>query len=51
VDEAKALIGNSGLKILSCDSLDEAAKMSVKMAEIVELTKDQAFNVSFALPL
>jgi len=51
VDDAKALIGQSGLKILSCDSLDEAAKMAVKMAEIVELTKDQAFKVSFALPI
>merc|ERR1712032_1737089 len=51
VDDAKALIGQSGLKILSCDSLDEAAKMSVKMAEIVNLTKDQNFQVDFSLPI
>lgn len=27
VDDAKALITDSGLKILACDDLDEAAKM------------------------
>lgn len=27
VDDAKALIADSGLKILACDDLDEAAKM------------------------
>lgn len=27
VDDAKALIANSSLKILACDNLDEAAKM------------------------
>ena len=27
VDDAKALIANSKLKIMSCDNLDEAAKM------------------------
>lgn len=51
VDDAKALIGQSGLKILSCDSLDEAAKMAVKMAEIVNLTQGQGFSVNFELPI
>lgn len=27
VEEAKALIASSGLKIIACDNLDEAAKM------------------------
>lgn len=27
VDDAKVLIADSGLKILACDDLDEAAKM------------------------
>lgn len=27
VDDAKALIADSGLKILACDDLDEAARM------------------------
>lgn len=51
VDDAKALIGTSGMKILSCDSLDDAAKMAVKMAEIVELTEGQNFKVNFELPI
>jgi len=51
VDDAKALIGNSGMKILSCDSLDEAAKMVVKMSEIMSLVQDQQFKVNFELPI
>jgi len=51
VDDAKALIGQSGMKILSCDSLDEAARMVVKMAEIVQITQGQGFKVNFELPL
>lgn len=31
VDDAKALIADSGLKILACDDLDEAAKMVNKL--------------------
>lgn len=51
MDDAKALIGNSGMKILSCDSLDEAAKMVVKMSEIMSLIQDQQFKVNFELPI
>jgi succinyl-CoA synthetase beta subunit len=51
VDDAKALIAQSGMKILSCDSLDEAARMVVKMAEIVQITRGQGFKVNFELPL
>lgn len=35
VDDAKALITDSGLEILACDDLDEAAKMVIKLCETV----------------
>ncbi|XP_006837754.1 PREDICTED: succinyl-CoA ligase [ADP-forming] subunit beta, mitochondrial [Chrysochloris asiatica] len=51
VDDAKALIADSGLKILACDDLDEAAKMVVKLSEIVALAKQAQVDVKFQLPL
>ena len=39
VDDAKALIAGSNLRILSCDNLDEAAKMAVRLSNIVSLAK------------
>ncbi|KAM9206501.1 LOW QUALITY PROTEIN: succinate--CoA ligase [ADP-forming] subunit beta, mitochondrial-like [Dugong dugon] len=50
VDVAKALIADSGLKILACDDLDEAAKLVVKLSEIVTLTKQGQVDVKFQLP-
>uniref|UniRef100_A0A6I8PQ86 Succinate--CoA ligase [ADP-forming] subunit beta, mitochondrial n=1 Tax=Ornithorhynchus anatinus TaxID=9258 RepID=A0A6I8PQ86_ORNAN len=51
VDDAKALITASGLKILACDDLDEAAKMVVKLSEIVTLAKQAQVDVKFQLPI
>jgi len=51
VDDAKALIAMSNLKILPCDNLDEAAKMIVKLSSIVSLAKDANIDVNFALPI
>lgn len=51
VDDAKALIADSGLKILACDDLDEAAKMVVKLSEIVTLAKEAHVDVKFQLPI
>ncbi|NP_001087509.1 succinate-CoA ligase, ADP-forming, beta subunit S homeolog [Xenopus laevis] len=51
VDDAKALITASGLKILACDDLDEAAKMVVKLSEIVTLAKLAQVDVKFQLPI
>uniref|UniRef100_A0A8I3N2F1 succinate--CoA ligase (ADP-forming) n=1 Tax=Canis lupus familiaris TaxID=9615 RepID=A0A8I3N2F1_CANLF len=51
VDDAKALITDSGLKILACDDLDEAAKMVVKLSEIVNLAKQAQVDVKFQLPI
>ncbi|XP_005071025.1 succinate--CoA ligase [ADP-forming] subunit beta, mitochondrial [Mesocricetus auratus] len=51
VDDAKALIADSELKILACDDLDEAAKMVVKLSEIVTLAKEAHVDVKFQLPI
>lgn len=51
VDDAKALIADSQLKILACDDLDEAAKMVVKLSEIVSLAKEAHVDVKFELPI
>jgi len=51
VDEAKALIAASQFKILACDNLDEAAKMVVKLSDIVTLAQQASIDVAFELPL
>uniref|UniRef100_A0A0K0EJS3 Succinate--CoA ligase [ADP-forming] subunit beta, mitochondrial n=1 Tax=Strongyloides stercoralis TaxID=6248 RepID=A0A0K0EJS3_STRER len=49
VTTAKALIANSGLKVFSCDDLDEAAQLAVKLSAIVKLAKESSLDVSFEL--
>uniref|UniRef100_A0A4D5R935 Succinate--CoA ligase [ADP-forming] subunit beta, mitochondrial n=1 Tax=Scolopendra viridis TaxID=118503 RepID=A0A4D5R935_SCOVI len=51
VDDAKALIAASNLKILACDNLDEAAKMVVRLSTIVGLAKSAQVDVKFELPI
>lgn len=51
VEDAKALIAASNLKILACDNLDEAAKMVVQLSDIVNLAKNISVDVKFELPL
>ena len=51
VDDAKVLIANSGMKILPCDNLDEAARLAVKLSNIVSLAKDARLDVNFEIPL
>jgi len=51
VEDAKALIAASNLRILSCDNLDEAAKMAVRLSNIVSLAKDAQVDVKFELPI
>ncbi|GAU89642.1 hypothetical protein RvY_02171 [Ramazzottius varieornatus] len=51
VDDAKILIAGSRLKILAADDLDEAAKMAVKLAQIVRLAKEGGLDVKFELPI
>merc|ERR1711972_276214 len=51
IDDAKALIAASPLKILACDNLDEAAKMIVRLSNIVTLAKSAKVDVQFELPM
>ncbi|KAK2145603.1 hypothetical protein LSH36_669g02024 [Paralvinella palmiformis] len=51
VEDAKALIAASNLKILACDSLEEAAKMVVRLSDIVDLAHEISVDVKFELPL
>merc|ERR1711973_875661 len=46
VDEAKVMIGSSGLKILPVSDLEEAARLSAKLSKIVSLAKDAHINLS-----
>merc|ERR1711963_289231 len=47
VDEAKVMIGSSGLKILPVNDLDEAARLSVKLSKIVEIAKEAHVSIKF----
>ncbi|XP_065187976.1 succinate--CoA ligase [ADP-forming] subunit beta, mitochondrial-like [Sycon ciliatum] len=51
VEDAKALIAHSGLRILPVDDLDEAAKMVVRLSNIVSLAKESSVDVSFSFPI
>lgn len=51
VDDAKVLIANSGMKILPVDNLDEAARLVVKLSNIVTLAKSAHVDVNFEMPL
>ncbi|KAG0237186.1 ATP-grasp domain-containing protein [Mortierella sp. GBAus27b] len=51
VDEAKKLIAESGLRIITADDLDEAASKSVKLSQMVHMAREAKINVSFELPI
>merc|ERR1712077_180910 len=51
VDEAKVMIGASGMKILPVDNLDEAARLAVKLSNIVGIARDADLSVNFQLPI
>jgi len=51
VDAAKVLIASAGLKILPTDDLDEAARLVVKLSNIVGLAKSAKLNVNFEIPI
>ncbi|VDO06681.1 unnamed protein product [Brugia timori] len=50
VEDAKALIAAANLRMISCDDLDQAAKMVVKLSEIIQLARSVPVDVSFQLP-
>jgi len=41
------MMAASGLRILSIDNLDEAAKLAAKMSSIMGLAKEAGLNVTF----
>lgn len=47
VDAARALIAQSGLRIISIDDMDVAAKMVVGMSSIVSKSREIGVNVKF----
>jgi len=47
VDEAKIMMKNSGMKIMSIDNLDEAAMIVARMSMIVGLSKEANLDVEF----
>jgi len=51
VDEAKVMIGSSGMKILPVDNLEEAARLAVKISMVVGIARDADLNVNFQLPI
>merc|ERR1712119_5494 len=51
VDEAKVMIGSSGLKILPVDNLDEAARLAAKLSKIVAVARDAHLDVKFEMPI
>merc|ERR1711874_227315 len=51
VDEAKVLIAASGMKILPCSDLEEAARLAVKLSNIVGIARDAHLDVNFQLPI
>merc|ERR1712223_16798 len=48
VDEAKVMIATSGMKILPCSDLEEAARLTAKLSKIVSLAKDAHINLSIS---
>ena len=51
VDEAKKLVKESGLRVIACDDLDQAAQLAVQVAEIVKRAKEARLEVKFELPI
>ena len=51
VEDAKAIIAMSSLRILACDNLDDAAKMAVKLSDIVTMAKSANIDVNFEIPV
>ena len=45
------MIGSSGLKILPINDLDEAARLAVKLSDIVGIAKEAHVDVNFEIPI
>merc|ERR1711923_607917 len=51
VDEAKVMIGSAGMKLISRDNLDEAARLASKMSSIIGVAKEAHLDVKFEMPI
>ncbi len=51
VAEAKKLIEESGLRMVTADDLEEAAKKVVRVVDILKMAEDARLSVNFQLPL
>merc|ERR1712053_51153 len=52
VDEAKAIVANSGMKIFSNDNLDEAAQLvTTTLSRVMEVAEQGNVKVNFELPI
>jgi len=51
VEQAKVLIAESGMKIIPCDDLEQAASMIVMLSKIVKQAERGGVGVTFNLPL
>merc|ERR1711974_248712 len=51
VDEAKVLIATSGMKILPISDLEEAARLAVRLSDIVGIAKTAHVDVNFEIPI
>ena len=51
VEEAKVLIDESGMRVLTADDLGEAAMKAVRVASIVQMAEESELQVSFELPI
>jgi succinyl-CoA synthetase beta subunit len=51
VDEAKAIVANSGMKIFSNDNLDEAAQLVTTLSRVMEVAEQGNVKVNFELPI
>merc|ERR1712192_301587 len=47
VNEAKAMMASSRMKLISRDNLDEAARLTAKISSIIGVAKEAGLNVSF----
>lgn len=51
VEAAKKLIEDSGLRMMTCDDMEDAAKKVVRVSEIVKMAEDVQLNVEFEIPI
>lgn len=51
MDDAKVLIASAAMKILPVDNLDEAARLVVKLSNIIGLARSAKLDINFEMPI